>query len=182
MAAVAEGVRFGTWVYRGLFLAIAVFLLFTRLLPLGSVAGDWPGPDILLCVIFAWAVRRPDCLPVWLLAAVLLTEDMIVMRPPGLWTAIVIVAVEFVRARVALTRELVFLTEWALVAGLMLGCLLVYRLVFTVTFLPQPGFGFALLQTVWSILCYPLVVGISRLAFNMRKPSTGEVDRFGRPL
>ncbi len=178
----AEGVRFGVWVYRALFLGIALFLLFVRLLPLGSVAGDWPGPDILLCVIFAWATRRPDCVPVWLLAAVLLTEDMIIMRPPGLWTAIVIMAVEFVRARVALTRELVFIAEWAMVAGLMVACLLVYRLVFTVTFLPQPGFGFALLQTIWSILCYPIVVGISRLAFDMRKPSTGEVDRFGRPL
>lgn len=182
MAAVDEGFRLGVWGYRGLFLTIAVVLLFVRLLPLGSVAGDWPGPDLLLCVIFAWAVRRPDWVPVWLLAAVLLTEDMIVMRPPGLWTAIVIVAVEFVRARVALTRELVFVAEWAMVAGIMVGCLLIYRLVFTVTFLPQPGFGFALIQTVWSILCYPLVVGISRLAFDLRKPSTGEVDRFGRPL
>ncbi len=178
----AEGIRGSVWMYHGLFLAIALGLLFFRLLPLGSMAGDWPGPDILLCVVFAWVTRRPDWLPVWLLAAVLLTEDMIMMRPPGLWTAIVIIAAEFVRARVALTRELAFVAEWALVAGLMVACLLVYRAVFTVTFLPQPGFGFALLQTLWSILCYPLVVGISRLAFDLRKPMTGEVDRFGRPL
>lgn len=178
----AEGLRGHVWLYRGLFALIALVVLFSRLLPLGSVAGDWPGPDILLCVVFAWAVRRPDWLPIWLLAAVLLTEDMVVMRPPGLWTAIVIIAVEFVRARVALTRELVFMAEWAMVAGLMVACLLVYRAAFTLSFLPQPGFGFALLQTVWSILCYPLVVGISRVAIDLRKPSTGEVDRFGRPL
>lgn len=177
-----DGLLSGVWVYRVLFLAIAGLLLFLRLLPLEQLAGDWPGPDLLLCVIFAWAMRRPDWLPVWLLALVLLTEDMMVMRPPGLWTAIVIVAVEFVRARVALTRELVFIAEWAMVAALMVACLLVYRAVFTVTFLPQPGFGFALLQTVWSILCYPLVVGISRVTFGLRKPSTGEVDSFGRPL
>ncbi len=174
--------RSGQWIYRGLFLVIALVLLFSRLLPLGSVAGDWPGPDILMCLIFAWATRRPDYLPVWLLAGVLLLEDMILMRPPGLWTAIVIIAVEFVRSRVALTRELTFTVEWALVAALMVGCLLVYRLVFTVSFLPQAGLGFALMQVLWSILCYPLVVGASRFAFDLRKPATGEVDSYGRRL
>lgn len=178
----AEGIRSGVWLYRGAFLGIALALFFLRLLPLGSVAGDWPGPDILLCVIFAWAMRRPDYLPVWLLALVLLLEDMILLRPPGLWTAIVILAVEFVRGRVALTRELTFAAEWALVAGLMVACLVVYRLVFTLSFLPQPGLGFALMQTLWSILCYPLVIGASRLAFDLRKPATGEVDSFGRRL
>ena len=178
----AEAVPANVWLYRGLFLAVALGLLFLRLLPLGSLAGDWPGPDLLLCLIFAWATRRPDFLPVWLLAGVVLLEDIMLMRPPGLWTALVIVAVEFVRNRVALTRELAFLAEWAMIAGLMVACLLSYRLVFTLSFLPQPGFGFALMQTLWSILCYPLVVGASRIAFDVRKPSTGEVDRYGRPL
>lgn len=182
MAAMVEGQVQRAWVYRGLFLLVALVLLFIRILPLGSVAGDWPGPDILLCLVFAWATRRPDYLPVWLLAGVLLLEDLVLMRPPGLWTALVIVAVEFVRSRVALTRELAFMAEWALVAGLMVGLLLAYRMVFTVSFLPQPGFGFAMMQTLWSILCYPLVVGASRIAFDLRKPATGEVDSYGRRL
>ncbi|MCU0816492.1 MAG: rod shape-determining protein MreD [Cypionkella sp.] len=174
--------RSQVWTFRAAFLGIALALLFLRLLPLGAGAGAWPGPDILLCVIFAWAMRRPDYLPVWLLALVLLLEDILLMRPPGLWTAVVIIAVEFIRSRVALTRELTFLVEWALVAALMLGCLLAYRLVFTLSFLPQSGFGFALMQVLWSILCYPLVVGLSRLAFDLRKPATGEVDSYGRRL
>ena len=56
---------------------------------------------------------------------------------------------------------------------LMVGLLLGYRLVFTLSFLPQPGFGFAMMQTLWSILCYPLVVGASRFAFDLRKPAPG---------
>ena len=51
-----------------------------------------------------------------------------------------------------------------------------------IAFLPQPGFGFALLQTLWSVLCYPLVVAASRFAFDLRKPATGEVDAYGRRL
>lgn len=178
----AEGTRAPVWMYRGAFLFFALFILFVKLLPLGAVAGDWPGPDILLCLIFAWVVRRPDFLPVLLVAFVLLLEDLLLMRPPGLWTALVVVATEFLRARIALARELSFWTEWALVAGLMFGLLVAYRLVFSMAFLPQPGFGFAMLQTLWSILCYPVVVAASRFALDLRKPAMGEVDAYGRPL
>jgi rod shape-determining protein MreD len=164
------------------YLAFALAILFARLLPLGTTAGDLPGPDLVLCLTFAWAIRRPDFVPVWLLAAVFLTEDLVLMRPPGLWTALVIVAVEFIRSRVALTRELTFPMEWLLVAGLMVGCLLAFRSVAGLLLVPQPAFGFALLQTVWSILCYPLVVGLSQLALDLRKPATGEVDDYGRRL
>jgi rod shape-determining protein MreD len=174
--------RTSVWLYRGLFFSLALVLLFLRLLPLGSVAGGWPGPDILLCLIFAWAVRRPDYLPVLLIALVLLAEDLILMRPPGLWAALVVLGVEFIRNRVALTRELAFAAEWLLVAALMVALLLAYRLVFAIVLLPQPAFGFAMVQTLWSILCYPLVVAASRFAFDLRKPAMGEVDAYGRRL
>ena len=171
-----------TWTYRGAFLGVALFLLFLRLLPLGNDPGSWPGPDLLLCLILAWVVRRPDLLPVALIAAVVLMEDLILLRPPGLWCALVVLASEFLRSRAALTRELNFGTEWLLVAGLMLGLLMAYRLTFSLTMLPQPGFGYALIQTIWSILCYPAVVLVSRYAFALHKPATGEIDDFGRRL
>jgi rod shape-determining protein MreD len=179
---VIEALRNSVWFYRALFVVIALFLLFLRLLPLGSAAGSWPGPDLLLCLVFAWVVRRPDYMPVLLIAGVILLEDLVLMRPPGLWTALVIVAAEFLRSRAALTRELNFGTEWLLVAGLMLGLALAYRLAFAIVLVPQPGFGFALVQTLWSILCYPLVVLVLRLTLDLRKPATGEVDSYGRRL
>jgi rod shape-determining protein MreD len=37
-------------------------------------------------------------------------------------------------------------------------------------------------QVLWSIAVYPVVVGLSRLALDLRKPATGEVDDFGRRL
>jgi rod shape-determining protein MreD len=177
-----DGIRSSVWFYRAIFVGLAAALLFLKLLPLGSLAGDWPGPDLLLCLIFAWVVRRPDFLPALLIAAVVLLEDLLLMRPPGLWTALVLLATEFIRSRAALTRELAFVTEWLLVAGVMVALLIAYRLAFAVAFLPQPGFGFALLQTLWSVLCYPIVVAASRLAFDLRKPATGEVDAYGQRL
>jgi rod shape-determining protein MreD len=170
------------WVYRAGFVVIALALLFLRMLPLGSMAGDWPGPDLLLCLMLAWVTQRPDHLPTGLIALVVLTEDMILMRPPGLWTAIVVLATEFLRGRSTLTRELGFMAEWLLIAGVMIAMLLSYRLVFAVAFMAQPGFGFAFAQTVGSILIYPLIVWLLRVVIRLRKPSAGEVDGMGRRI
>jgi rod shape-determining protein MreD len=170
------------WVFRGLFLALALFLLFIRLLPFGNSPGALPGPDLLLCLILAWVIRRPDFLPMPLILGVILIEDLMLMRPPGLWTAIVVLATEFLRGRVALTRELNFLVEWMVISGVMLGMMLAYRLVMALAFVPQPAFGFAAVQLLWSIALYPLVVGLSRLVLDLRKPATGEIDSFGRRL
>lgn len=170
------------WAYRGLFLGLALLILFLRLLPLGQTPGSLPGPDILLCLILAWMVRRPEFLPVPIIVIVILTEDILLLRPPGLWTALVVVATEFLRSRVALTRELNFPVEWMLISGIMLGMMLVYRLTLALTFVPQPGFGVTLVQTLWSIAVYPAVVLLSQLLFDLRKPAMGEVDKAGKRL
>ncbi len=187
------------WLHRVVFVTVAILLLFYRLLPLSGAEAapceetatlchltTWlaerPGPDWLLCIVFAWTMRRPDYLPVLLIAGVVLLEDLVLLRPPGLWTALVVVASEFVRGRVALTRELNFGVEWLLVSALMLGILLVYRMFFGLVLLPQPPFGFAMMQVVWSILCYPVVVFLSRLVLDVYKPAMGEVDDYGRRM
>jgi len=178
----ATDIRSSVWFYRIGFVAIAVALLFFKMLPLGSVAGDWPGPDLMLCLMLAWVTQRPDHLPMGLVAVVVLAEDMILMRPPGLWTALVVIATEFLRARSALTRELAFAAEWLLIAGVMVAMLLAYRLLFAVAFMTQPGFGFAFAQTVGSILMYPVIVWLLRVVLHLRKPAAGEVDGMGRRL
>jgi rod shape-determining protein MreD len=178
----AEFWRQAHWVFRAVFLLLAVFLLFIRLLPLGNAPGSLPGPDLLLCLILAWVIRRPEFLPMPMVLIVMLAEDLILMRPPGLWTAIVVLATEFLRGRVALTRELNFLVEWMLISGVMLGMILAYRLVLGLAFVPQPAFGFAVVQVLWSIALYPLIVGLSRLILDLRKPAMGEIDSFGRRL
>ena len=178
----AEFWRQKHWIFRGLFVAVALVLLFLRLLPLGSAPGALPGPDLLVSVILAWIVRRPDFLPMPLILMVILAEDLILIRPPGLLTAIVILATEFLRGRIALTRELSFVVEWLLVSGVMLGMMLVYRLILGLALVPQAPFGFAIVQVLWSIAVYPVVVALSRLALDLRKPATGEVDDLGRRL
>lgn len=174
--------RANPWGYRLLFLLIAATVLFLKLLPLAIEAGNFPGPDIMLCLWIAWCMRRPDYLPVWLIAGVFLVEDLLLLRPPGLWTALVVMASEFLRSRTALTRELSFVIEWLLAASLMIGMLLLYRLAFMLALLPQPPFGFSVMQMVWSIALYPVVVGISRTLLDFSRPTNGETDHNGRRL
>jgi rod shape-determining protein MreD len=178
----AEPLAAGVWSHRTLYVALAGVLLFLRLLPLGSVAGTWPGPDLLLCLTLVWVLRRPDYVPALLIALVVLLEDLLLMRPPGLWAALVVLAAEFLRIRTGLTRELGFLVEWLLVAAVILAAVLGYRLVLAVVMLPQAGLGQTLVQATGTILCYPLVVGVSRVAFGVRKPATGETDAYGRRI
>lgn len=170
------------WLHRLIFLGVAALMTFVRLLPLDTTAGHVPGPDLLLCLTFAWMVRRPEYLPALMIALVVLTEDFLLMRPPGLWAAMVLIGAEFIRARAALTRELNFGVEWLLVSGVMLGVFLLYRLILAVAFVQQVSIGIALVQILWSMVAYPVVVAVSRYGLDLHKPAMGEIDERGRKL
>ena len=63
----------------------------------GLDLATWPAPDLMLALTLAWVVRRPDLLPAPLIAAYFFVEDILMMRPPGLWALIVLGATEFLR-------------------------------------------------------------------------------------
>lgn len=168
--------------FRLLYLLLAALVVFLRLLPLDLSAGRWPGPDWLLAVAFAWVLRRPDFMPVLLVAAVMLSTDLLFLRPPGLWTALAVIGLEFLRSREQLSRDLPFLIEWAMVSSVLVGMTMTNRLVLAIFVVDQPAFGLALLQMLATILCYPAVVLASRAVFGIRKIAPGEVDQFGHPI
>ncbi|WP_128253459.1 rod shape-determining protein MreD [Falsirhodobacter deserti] len=174
--------RTGRWIHRLAFVLIALVLILVRLMPLGREADSWPGPDLLLCVTLAWTLRRPDTMRAWLIAIVVLAEDVLLMRPPGLWAAISVLATEFLRRRVAFARESNFLSEWLVAAGLIFGMELAYRFVFAMAFLPQVTLGYAMMGVAATIASYPLVVLVTTVVFGLHKPATGEIDALGRRM
>ena len=95
----------GVWWYRSLFVGFAICLVFLQLLPLNPGPGQLPGPDILLLLVLSWTILRPDIVPVFLVAVVFLISDLLLMRPPGLWTALVLLACEFLRTRRVVLRN-----------------------------------------------------------------------------
>lgn len=168
--------------HRGLFLGLVVAILFARMLPLSALPARFPGPDLILCLTLAWVQRRPDYVPALLVAAVFLIEDIITMRPPGLWALVVLAGTEFLRSREALLRDLPFVVEWIATGALIMAMAILNWLVLALFLVPQAGFGAVMLQVVATIAAYPLVVLATLLAFGVRRGATGEVRMQGRRL
>lgn len=169
------------WIYGAAYFGVMGMLAIFSLLPSHIGPDGMPGPDLLVGVTFAWVMRRPHFVPTVLVASAFLLADLLFMRPPGLWTALVVLAVEFLRTREASSREQPFLVEWAIVSGVLLGITLANRLVLMVFLVNQSGLGLTLLQYLVTILIYPVIVVLSRLLFGVARMTPGETDARGKP-
>ena len=170
------------WIARGVYLALAVAIIYIQLLPLTTVPRTWAMPDILLALTLAWAARRPDYVPVLVIAVVFLLTDFLFQRPPGLWAALVLIVTETLRARAQAMRGMTFPLEWTSVALGIVAIYATYRFVGAMTLLPQPPLVPYLIQMVMTILAYPVLAGLSHLLFGVSRPAPGAVDAFGHRL
>ncbi|OYX44468.1 MAG: hypothetical protein B7Z02_05035 [Rhodobacterales bacterium 32-67-9] len=171
--------RFG---YRLLYAGLAALVVFVRILPLNAVPVRFPGPDLILCLTLVWVLRRPDYVPALLIAGVLLLDDLLAMRPPGLWTLIVLLGTEYLRSREATLRGIPFALEW-LIVGVVIAVMTIVNAVLLALFLiPQAGTSLIVLQALATIAAYPLVVAATHFVFRLRKAAPGEVDALGHRL
>lgn len=161
-----------------LYLGCAAVVLFLRLLPLAPGRVPWPGPDLILCLTFAWVLRRPDQVPALAIAAVVLVEDLLLSRPIGLWAAMVVIGSEVARGRQARWRTQPFVVEWLRVAVLMALLTGAARLAMLLVLLPVPPLGQVLLQLLASIAAYPLVV-LAGAMLGLRRAMPGEAEGMG---
>jgi rod shape-determining protein MreD len=168
--------------FRTLFFALATLILFVRILPLSTAPGGWPGPDLLLCLTVVWVLRRPDYVPALSIAAVFLIDDLMSLRPPGLWSLIVLMGTEFLRSREAATRDLPFMLEWVLAGGVLAAMLFANRFAHAVFMIPQSGLSQVLVQFMATCLAYPVLAIVMQLCFGLRRAATGEVDALGHRL
>ena len=72
--------------------------------------------------------------------------DLLLMRPPGLWTALAVLAGEFLRGRQAQLRAASFPTEWALIAGIIVAMTLANVVILAIFGVAQPSLGLTLLR------------------------------------
>ena len=156
------------------FLASVWALLFVRLLPLSAGIMGWPGPDLALALILAWVLRRPDQLAAPVIVLAILVEDVLLMRPLGLWTAIVLLGSEAARLREPRWRDQPFMVEWFRV-GVLIGLMMLgYRLVQVVFVLHVPALGQVILQFLATVAAYPLVVFGARWLIGLRRLGRGD--------
>ena len=167
---------------RAVFIAVAGAIVFFQLLPLNLEPVRWPAPDLLLAATLAWVARRPSLAPFPVVAAIFLLTDLLFQRPPGLYAALVLVATEMLRARRGQLRNMPFALEWGTVALFIAGITLANRIVHFAVMMPQATLGLTLIQMLMTILSYPLVAGVARLAFGVSRPAPGQVDSLGHRL
>ncbi|MBS1304058.1 rod shape-determining protein MreD [Loktanella sp. SALINAS62] len=170
------------WGGRLKYLGLAAAIMFVQLLPLGAIPAQIAGPDFLLVVTLAYAARRPEYLQVGVVIAVFLLADLLFQRPPGLWAAFVCILSEMLRKRSKGLRNVPLLLEWATVSLGILAITLGYRLVLTVTLVPQAPLGLTLMQMLMTMAAYPIVVLIAQFFFGLSRPAPGQVDSFGHKL
>lgn len=159
-----------------LFVLSMGLLTFLRLLPLSTGLTGWPGPDLGLCLTFAWVLRRPDRLAAPVIALVFLAEDVLLLRPLGLWAVLALLATEAARLREARWRDQPFMVEWLRVAILIGAMMLGYRVVLLLFLLPVPALGQVALQFVATVSAYPLVVFAARWLIGLRRINAAEAE------
>lgn len=168
--------------YWGLFALIWALVMLMRLLPIDLSAGAWPGPNLTMLFAYAWVLRRPNFVPVLMIAALFFVDDMIFMRSPGLWAALSLIGLEFLRSRARFSRDLPFLVEWMMVASIIFAVMLANRLLLAVFVITQPGIGLDIIYLVVTIATYPLIVLLSSKILGVRQAAPGEVDQMGHRI
>ena len=167
------------WTMRAVYLVLALAVIFFHLLPLDTVPSRFAPPDLIIAITFAWALRRPDFAPPLAIALVMLTEDMLFHRPPGLWAFLVVAGVEYLKARFAGLRDASFAGEWAAVCIVLVTITLMYRTTLSLTGVEQAPLSLTLTQMILTAIIYPLVVFVSQTLFGVRKLAPGESDALG---
>ncbi|SLN33471.1 hypothetical protein AQS8620_01148 [Aquimixticola soesokkakensis] len=163
--------------HRAAYILLSLLAVFFYILPLDVGTGRWPGPDLLVALTFAWGVRRPDYVPALLVAAVMLMADLIFLRPPGLWAALTVLGLEFLRRRTAQNQEMSFALEWMLVTGTLALMVLANRLLLGLTMTPQTSLGLTLLQLFSTVMAYPVIAFVSASFGRITRPEGDEPAR-----
>ena len=142
----------------------------------------WIAPNFLILLAVTWVTRRPSFAPVWVIAVLFLLADFLFQRPPGLWTALVLILTEILRGRSRSIRSLPFWLEWVTVAIGITVISSIYRFTLLIVLVPQGPLGLTILQLGLTIVTYPIVVFVSYALFGVNRPAPGEVDALGHRI
>lgn len=159
----------GSWGLRIAFVLVCFAVLFVKLLPLRLEPRSLAGPDLILMILFSWTLRRPDAVPLIISASVLLLSDLVLMRPPGLWAALVLIATEWLRVRDRFLRNSTFWAEWLNVSLALAFISLIYSFALTLMFDISDAYFLSVMQFSLTVILYPLVVFVSSVVFGVRR-------------
>ena len=168
------------WIMRTGFVVLAMIILFFHLLPLETTPRWFAGPDILLAFACAWCIRRPDYVPMPVLAMIFLLADLLLQRPPGLWAMLALLGCENLKSQGRSLRDSNFLAEMISVSIVIFGIMLANRIILAIALVDLPGWGLSLSEAGMTLVFYPVVVAISHWLMGVRKMAPGDLDALGQ--
>lgn len=168
----------GVWSWRLLFVGLAGAITFFALLPFGPADAQVPGPELTLCLAAAWVLRRPDYVPPAIVVPVVLMQDMLLMRPIGLWTLIVLLATEWLRRRVDQMEALPFWTEAGTACLVILAAFVAEYATLALLFAERPPL---LGQTIHALatMVFYVPAALFSMLLGVRRLKPGELDSLG---
>jgi len=159
------------WFMRLLYVVACGIVIMFHLLPLGQVAWITFSPDLILCITLAWVVRRPDYAPILLIAGVALLSDLLLMRVPGLWSALVVLLANRIGQKRHRMRSTGFGVEWARVSSGIAAIFVIERVAMSVLLIETPPLTLSGAQFLATVIVYPVVVAVTAGVFRVRKPA-----------
>lgn len=170
------------WMYRGIYLLVCGLLMFLAMLPLNTEPGHIPGPDLIFAFSAAIIMRRPRFAPVGLVVAVLLLSDILFLRPIGLWSAIALLGLEFLRSRSNGATEIPWPSEMFLFAVVFCVSVVTNALFFLIFGVPHTGFISIVLHALMTCVAYPFVLMITHSVLRVRRARPSDFDAAGGAL
>lgn len=167
------------FLFRCLFLGLCAVIIFVKMLPLSTVPGGIPGPDLLFCLTAVWIMRRPRWAPVGLIIVVHLVADILFLRPIGLWPAISLIGFEYLRSKAAGSVEISPPLEVGMAAAVFSAMVAAQALLQILFGIPQPSLGVSLMHVIVTIMAYPVVILISTYVLRVRRARPTDMDGSG---
>lgn len=146
---------------------LSMIAIFAEAAPLGLGPTAPPSPDLLLCVLVYWSVRRPGSTPLIAVFILGLMRDFITDVPLGAGALTLVIVTEILKSQRRLLARSNFMIEWLALIIAALGATALQWLLVVLTFMQPPYLMDLLHQCLYTAMLYPLIVVIFRWVFRI---------------
>ncbi|MEL6677993.1 MAG: rod shape-determining protein MreD [Pseudomonadota bacterium] len=161
----------------GLALVAGLACILVGIIPIHPGADTYPMPDLLFCLLAYWVLRRPEGASLPLVFVLGLVADLMLGRPVGLATFLLVVMTEILRGQAQALRDVSFVFEWMLFAVLTALMLLGQMLLLWITFSEVPSGSLIVQYGLFTVLSYPLVAVLLGTLLGIRYPVRAAYER-----
>ncbi len=113
-------------------------------------------PDLLICLIFAILINKPQISPTYIVLLLCVFADILLMKPIGLYSALIFIAAELIRRYNKLIRKESFLIHWLIFFSCLTAIELLSISIHKLFFMPAPNLMLSTKQILLTSLFYPL--------------------------